>query len=145
MNTEEKIDRILELVEGLSKGGTATATAKSSAGEVADDFDLDGKYGDEDIRKMPSVKYWKGDDFTGRKMSETTVEFLAAFAKYKDACAYMNEKSGDAEKSKYIAYDRKSAKRARGWAKRLGDGFKPVAAQAGTLPASGDDDGSIPF
>lgn len=141
MNTEEKIDRILALVEGMSNGGTATA--KSTAGEVADDFDLDGKYGDEDIRKDPSKKYWTGDSFVGRKMSECTAEFLDAFAKYKDACAYMNEKSGDVEKAKYIGYDRKSARRARGWAKRLRDGFKAPVAQMDAFPTPGSDD--IPF
>lgn len=122
----------------------ATGTTSAKGGEVADVADLDGKYGDEDLRKMPSAKYWKGVDFTGRKMSETTAEFLDAFAKYKDACAYMNEKSGDAEKAKYIGYDRKSARRARGWAARIRDGkVKPATASGGDLLPPGDDD--IPF
>lgn len=142
MNIDEKLDAILEIVTGMRATLALSTTAKSTAGEVADDADLDGKYGDEDLRKMPSAKYWKGDDFTGRKMSETTAEFLDAFAKYKDACAYMNEKSGDAEKAKYIGYDRKSARRARGWAKRLRDGFKPASPVA---TGDADDQGEIPF
>ena len=141
MTTEEKIDEILSLVRKLAKG----APPKSSDAEVADDADLDGKFGNEEIRKMPTAKYWSGEDFTGFTMSNTTADFLDAFAKYKSACAYMNEKSGDEAKAKYVGYDRRSAARARGWAKRLRDGWTAPKTAGGDPFAGGDDSGEFPF
>jgi len=137
--SDEKLDLIIETLGRIEAKLSAIPKPTTSAGEVASDYDLDGRFGDEDIRKDPTAKYWQGESFVGTKMSQTTPEFLDAYAKYKDACAYMNEKKGDPEKAKYIGYDRKSAARARGWSKRLRDGYKKVS----TVPQSefaGDDE-----
>lgn len=143
MTTEEKIDAIYSMLVELTATKKATAR-KEAETAVADDADLDGKYGDEEIKRMPSAKYWPGEDFTGRRMSETTVQFLEAFAKYKNACAWANEKEGNPDKAKYAGYDRKSAARARGWAQRLKNGWTaPATSSGGDFPA--DDGGDIPF
>lgn len=141
MTVDEKLDLIINLL----KARPASAAAPSQAGgAVADDADLNGQYGDEEIRKMPSAKYWQGEDFTGSRMSSCPADFLMAFAKYKDACAYMNEKNADPEKAKYIGYDRKSAARARGWAARDNGKSRPAPAKAADL-FDADDNGGIPF
>lgn len=142
---EEKLDQILSLLKTIDKK-LSTAKAASASVEIADDADLDGRYGDEEIKRMPSAKYWSGEDYTGRRMSETSVAFLEAFAKYKNACAWANEKEGNPDKAKYAGYDRKSAARARGWAQRLKGGWKalePSEPSGDTWPVDGGSD--IPF
>lgn len=106
--------------------------------------DIDGQYGDPDIRKDPSAKYWSGESYQGKKMSQCSPDYLEAFAKYKDACAYMNEREGNPEKAKYVGYDRRDAKRARAWAERL---RKQPAKATGLAAAAVDLDGDpeIPF
>jgi hypothetical protein len=123
-----------------SQGAKQAASAPTN--EVADDADLDSQYGDEEIKRMPSEKYWQGADFAGSVMSACPADFLDAFAKYKDACAYMNEKSGDEAKAKYIGYDRKSARRARGWSARVKSG-KVVQTKRAAHDEEGDS--AVPF
>jgi hypothetical protein len=136
LTDSEKLDRILALLEARPAAAPAQA-----AGAVADDADLDGQYGNEKIRKMPSAKYWQGADFTDCVMSDCPADFLRAFAKYKGACAYMNEKNADPEKAKYIGYDRKSAARALGWAAR-NEGKPAPKAKADAFDG---DDAELPF
>jgi hypothetical protein len=128
---------------GLSAPATASRAA-APAGEVASDADLDGQYGDFEIRRDPTAKYWEGAPHVGRKCSQCPPEYLDALARYKDACAYMNEQSGDASKAKYIGYDRRDASRARGWAVRL-RAAPPPAATAASSREPGDDSDEIPF
>lgn len=113
---EAKIDEVLMMVRAMRSSAPPRATA--GAVQVADDADLDSQYGDEQIRKMPSPKYWNGADYTNENMSSLPSDFLRAYAKYKSACAYMTRKNGDPEKLKYADYDDKSARRALGWAAR---------------------------
>ena len=121
----------------------------ASLEEAAKPADIDGKYGDPDIRKDPSMKYWTGTSYVGRKMSETSPEYLEAFAKYKEACAVMNEREADPAKAKYIGYDRRDAKRARAWAERLrtrpaaATGFAAAAVDVG--PGPDEHDAGPPF
>lgn len=138
-------DSVRNIEKRLATLTVKQAAAQSPKGEIADDADLDGQYGDETIRKDPSAKYWEGESFAGCNLSGCSPEYLDAYARYKDACAYMNQKSGDESKAKYIDYDRKSARRARGWAKRLRGGWKPAVApvQTEAFVADGQDD--IPF
>ena len=118
--------------------------------EAAQPADIDGKFGDPEIRKDPSPKYWTGESFQGRKMSACSPDYLEAFAKYKEACAFMNEREGDATKAKYVGYDRRDAKRARAWAERLrkqppkASGFAAAAVSVG--PSADDNDAAeTPF
>jgi hypothetical protein len=140
---EDVLTEILATVKrieaSLSKS-KASASASKAEGDVATDADLDGKYGDEEIRRDPSAKYWEGESQVSRRMSECPADYLDAYAKYKNARAFMNEKEGKEDKAKYVGYDRKSAARARGWAQRIRSGYKaPERAPVG------DDGGDVPF
>jgi hypothetical protein len=146
--TDDEAHELMRLVKSthaiVTRLEKQAASSSSPGVEIADDFDLDGQYGNEVIRKSPSARYWAGDDHTGARMSECSAEFLEAYARYKDACAFMAAKEAKTkpEKEKYVGYDKKSAARARGWVKRIKAGtVRPVALRA--VPPPGDDD--IPF
>lgn len=149
MSEMSQLDRIEALLVSIDKrmasGAAQTAAKSSSGGAVAADADLDSQWGNEPIKKMPSAKYWQGDDFTGSVMSECPADFLDAFAKYKEACAYMNDKAGDETKAKYAGYDRKSAARARGWAQRIRAGKVVQTKRDESWKGSDLDDDGVPF
>lgn len=107
--------------------------------------DLTDKFADVEIRKMPPPKYWAGEDFTGKRLSQTSADFCEAFAKYRDACAYMNEKEGNPDKAKYVGYDRRDAKRARAWAERLRKSPPKAAGFAAAAVAYDENGDEIPF
>lgn len=153
MTTIEEIEarvKVLELEAELMKarfsarihaavnGAVVANGQQAPAGEVASDADLDGEHGDQPVRRDPSAKYWTGQSYVGVRLSQCPPEYLDATAKYREACAYMNGKEGNPEKAKYIEYDKRDAARARGWAKRLREGWgaaklkgaKPAAAVA---------------
>ena len=111
-----ELKRLLSGIGAVFTGGGAV---------VADEDDLDSKFGNEPIKRDPTQTYWKGSGFVGKRPSECTPEYLDARAKYLDTCAKMKEKDGTDAKKKYAAYDRADAARARGWAKRLRNGWKP--------------------
>lgn len=156
MTTEDRISALETEVAllkaafvGMGKTGPAPKAA-TAEGEVATDADLDSQYGNQPVRKDPNEKNWKGKSCIGLRLSECPADYLDAFAKYKDSCAYMNEKSGDPAKAKYIAYDRRDAARARGWAKRIRDGYKPPAGTDKPIddkayPSGWDDPEPDPF
>lgn len=128
-------------MEDISKKLSALeARVATLEGSRPDDADLDGPYGDPDVRRDPSEKYWTGASLVGRKFSACPTDYLHAMARWLEARAYMTEKEGDPQKQKYVAYQRKDAARARGWAKRNEGKVAPVQ-QTGF----GDDDDSIPF
>lgn len=141
-----RVSRLEVAIAELKAGGGASPKPPPpTEGVVATDYDLDCEWGNEDIRKDIKEKYWAGESQIGRRMSECPAEFLDGYARYKDASAHMNEKSGDADRAKYIGYDRKSAARARGWAARIRAG-KPLPiprAVAAPAPPPADDD--FPF
>jgi hypothetical protein len=134
-----RLDRIEAKLDALSRAKAAAPVAKAE-GEIATADDLDGKFGNEEIRRDPSAKYWSGASYAGQRMSECPADYLEAYGKYKDACAYMNQKEGKEEKAKYVGYDRKSAARARGWAQRIRGGYKPPAPVLAPI-----DDSDVPF
>lgn len=138
LETLTEILMIVKRIEASLSKSKASASASKAEGDIATDADLDGKYGDEEIRRDPSSKYWEGESYISRRMSECPADYLDAYAKYKNACAFMNEKEGKEDKAKYVGYDRKSAARARGWAQRLRSGYK--APEKSTT-----DDDSVPF
>lgn len=88
------------------------AAPSAPALPVASDADLDGKYGDEQVKKDPPR--WEGDRVAPCRMSECSPEYLDALADFLQWKAD-NPREG---KEKYASYDRKSAARARGWAAR---------------------------
>ena len=108
---EAKIDKLL-----AAKSGTAPS--------VADDADLDGQWGDPEVRKDP--KRWDGESMVGKRYSETSPEFLRVLADFLLWQAGRDEQKTDDEKAvKYAAYKRRDASRALGWAARLESGWKP--------------------
>lgn len=107
--------------------------------------DLTDKYADVEVRKMPSAKYWSGEDFQGKRLSQTSADFCEAFAKYKEACAHMNEREANPEKAKFIGYDRKDAKRARAWAEKLRRAPAAKGFAAAAVDADDNDAAEPPF
>jgi len=119
---------------------TALEAKVAAISEEVKPIDLTDKFADVEVRKMPPPKYWSGEDFTGKRLSQTSADFCEAFAKYRDACAYMNEKEGNPEKAKYVGYDRRDAKRARAWAEKLRRAPAKASGFAAAAIAVGDDD-----
>lgn len=121
---------LLQSVLGVEVG-TATS-APAAGGEIADDADLDGKYGDPIARFRP--RDWHGDDFKGCNFSQCSPEFLDQVAASLDYFASRAEKNDEKTSSgKPLApFNRRDAARARGWAKRIRAGWKAagVAEQA---------------
>lgn len=148
----EKLEKLEKLVaeqasriEALERviGGLAAVFGGGGA-DVADDDELDGKYGDPVVKKDPTTNYWKGQSFLNKHLSECSPEYLDAFAKYRDVCAKMKEKDGTEAKKKYAAFDRRDAARARGWARRLRSGWvAPIAS--GSTPGGMANGSSNPF
>ena len=107
--------------EKIATMETRIAKLEASAPVIAD---IDGPYGDPEIRKDPSPKHWSGASQAGKKMSQCPADYLNAFARWKDACVYMKTKELEtsteaaaiADLTKYAGYDRKDAARARAWA-----------------------------
>lgn len=126
MSSDEKLDAILSMLVRIDeKLGARPASAEI---EIASDRELDSATGDEEVKKDP--KRWKGESYAGKKMSETTPEYLDAVADFNrwaagmsEAKAREKERAGEsvaAEKERSNAgYRRRSARLAAGWAKRL--------------------------
>jgi hypothetical protein len=110
---EGKIDQLL-----AAKSGAPSV-------QVADDADLDGQWGDPEVRKDP--KRWDGESMVGKRFSQCPAEFLRTLASFFIWQAEKDEKSGDEQKIKYAGYKRRDAARALGWAKRIDAGYKPPA------------------
>lgn len=98
---------------------------------VADDADLDSKYGDPELKFTP--RDWQGDSYKGRKFSECPAPLLDLVADSLDYFARKSEEAGETTSSgKPVApYKRKDAARARGWAARVRAGRVPQAVAAG--------------
>lgn len=106
--------------------------AVSAPKAVADDRDLDSKYGDPLVKFMP--RDWSGPSYKNRAMSECPPELLDMLAETFD---YFAQKAAEADErtdaGKPVAdFKRKDAARARGWAKRIREGkHVPVNGPAG--------------
>jgi hypothetical protein len=142
-NKTELVGLFLEMLHTLQRieaklGG---ANGRSSGAAVADDEDLDSKYGDPEIRFLP--RDWHGDDFKGCNFSQAPAELLDLLAKAFDYFADRDEKSGaTANNGKPKAqYNRLDAARARGWAARIRSGWTAAgtATPASSAPAVFDE------
>lgn len=111
----------------------ATQSTPAASGEIADDRDLDSKFGDEVVRFVP--RDWTGESFKGYAMSDCPPELLEMLAETYDYFAGKNEGVLTDKGKPKSDFDRRSARRARGWAKRLRDGYKPRAAAPETAAA----------
>ncbi len=133
---------LLRSIDASLKALVAAANRRAAANgpAVADDKDLDGPRGDEELRFTP--RDWTGEPCKGRRMSECEAELLDMLAASFDYFAKKNDEKGlkDDKGRPKSFYDKRSASRARGWAKRLRDGWKRPA------PAALDnDDAADPF
>lgn len=135
-------ERIAALEAAVFSRGGSTSNSDDDT-KPASDADLDGQYGDPQVRKDPTAKYWTGKSYVGKKLSQCPADYLRAFARYKQACAFMNDKAGDPQKAKYAGYDRKDAARAVGWALRIESGRS--AAPPSPAPQSGGGDFASDF
>jgi hypothetical protein len=157
----ERIETLLS--QGAPAGGRAAPAGRPASassgpleGEIATDEDLDGKYGDPDIRRDPPR--WSGESYAGKRYSESSPEFLECIAGFLDWAAGQaeskNELTGGGQPR--APFLRRDAARARGWrARLLGGGAQPARQEAprqrqdpmpsGPAPEEfvGDDD--IPF
>jgi len=113
----KSIDATLKQLLVLSR----QRTAKKTDHEVASDADLDGKYGNPEVRLNP--RDWPGPSCKGLRMSECPSEFLDMLAETFDYFAQKAEETGELYNGKPTApYKRKDAARARGWAARIRSG-----------------------
>jgi hypothetical protein len=146
---------VAEIKRRLPSASSANGAGAREGGDVASDRDLDGSNGDPTIRYDPKEKYWTGRSYAGYRFSETEPDYLDATSKYLDACAYMFAKDQDEKKRKTARYKTLDAARARGWAARLRNGWKPAEAPqqtngggtsaAAIIDADGYADDDIPF
>jgi hypothetical protein len=106
-------------------------SAQAIPATVADDRDLDGKWGDPQVKFLP--RDWTGDDYKNYRFSECPPALLDMLADAFDYFARKAEESGETYNGKPTApYKRKNAARARGWAKRLRNGYKATAVDRQT-------------
>src|SRR3990167_336963 len=132
------IDATLKQLLKLSKARQGSAAAKA----IASDRDLDGKYGNPEVKFNP--RDWTGPSFKQRTMSECPPEFLELLAQSLEYFADQAEQKNERTNSgKPVAdYKRADAARARGWALRnKGRRFDPAPEPpefAGAAVGSGD-------
>ena len=127
MRIESKLDQLL--------AARAAAPRTASTATIADDADLDGQWGDPEVRKDP--KRWDGESMVGRRFSETSPKFLQCLAGFLTWQADRDEqKTEDEQAQKYARYKRRDASRALGWAKRLESGWGAPAPAPAAAPAS---------
>jgi hypothetical protein len=144
---------ILSAVQSGTIASPSSSTPVLASGGIADERDLDSQWGNEEVRVNP--RDWGGESMKGRRMSECTPQFLDMLADTLDYFARKNAASNALTTSgkPKADFDRKAAARARGWARRLRNGWSDAAepvgdsygtpASLGDWPATGTDD--IPF
>lgn len=129
-----------------SSDARPAASASSKGGQIASDRELDSEWGDPAVRKDP--KRWEGPSFAGCHFSECPADYLDELAGLFDWMADKDEESGNmtkGDKPKPTApYKRRDAARARGWAKRIREGWKPSAPSADDPPPNDDYSAEVP-
>lgn len=132
---KEQLDRIEKQLAAIASHLGIGARATTATATVASDRDLDGEYGNPEVRSNP--KDWKGASMIGRRFSDCPAEFLDMVADLNDWRAKKDDEAGargetNAKgKPKDGHFARLDAARARGWAARVrAGGGKPKAAPA---------------
>jgi hypothetical protein len=105
--------------------------------EIASDRDLDGKWGNPEVKFMP--RDWTGPSYKGRRFSECPPDLLDRFATTFDWFAdQADQKNERTNKGELVSkYKRADAARARGWAQRIRTGKHVQAAGEPSGPATG--------
>ena len=133
----EAVDaRLLTLETKVAALASAPRAQAAPSGGVATDADLDGEYGNPEVRFDP--KRWTGDSYVGLRYSACPPAYLETMAGFLDWCAENDATSDNEKYRKNARYKTLDAARARGWARRN--------ASAGT-DAQAEDyvDGEAPF
>lgn len=107
---------------GVYSDEKKTQSAAPNVPSVASDADLDGKYGNPEV-KAKSPRDWTGDSMTGKRFSECPPAYLDLVASRLDYFAEQNAASEDETERKKARYNRLDASRARGWAARIRGGY----------------------
>jgi len=141
---ETKALALLTSIDASMKRLVGFATARQAAQkgpEIATDRDLDGPHGNEQVKWDP--RDWTGLSFKGLAMNECPAEYLDELARAFDYFAARNDSKGlvDDQGRPKSFYDKRSAGRARGWAKRLRAGWRPPPPP----PPMTDDAGAAAF
>ena len=135
MSNDEQLAPILrEILAELCKMNVRALTASSGGGaELASDADLDSQYGDPEVKRDP--KQWAGESMVGRRFSQCPPDYLETLAGFKDWQARKDDESGavDDKGRPKSHWAKKDAARARGWGKRVRDGWTPSNG-AGAAP-----------
>lgn len=115
------IDATLKDMLALAQQRTQQARATAPKA-VAPDRDLDGKYGDPELKFSP--RDWTGPSFKGRHFSECPPDLLDMVAEtFEYFGRQADEKHEMTDRGKPVGdYKRQDAARARGWAKRMREG-----------------------
>jgi hypothetical protein len=114
---EQKLDEVLKMLKDMPTGAKPGFTPKTVT-----DADLDGKYGNPEVRMVPSK--WTGQDYKGWKFSDCPAEFLDELAGMLEAIA--RKQAQDPVKAKYADWSSKDAAKARAWAERHRKNGGPV-------------------
>lgn len=108
----------LDRLEETLTGQPVAARPAQGATPPADDADLDGPYGNPEIKFDP--KRWSGQSFVGCRFSDCPPDYLETLAGYLDWQARVadekNEMLNNGKPKSH--YKRLDAARARGWARR---------------------------
>ena len=134
--SDPEVLAVLKSIDASLKALVAGRPAEPapSAPTVASDRDLDGQYGDPEV-KARDPRDWTGPTMKGRRFSQCQPEYLDMVAERLDY--FSSQIKGETEEEqKKLKYQKLDASRARGWAKRLRSGWKP----APSAPGWGDDD-----
>lgn len=139
----ESIDSTLKAMLALAQQRTAQVRA-SQPKPVASDRDLDGRYGNPELKFMP--RDWTGPSFKGSRLSECPADLLDLVAETFDYfAAKADEKHEITEKGKPVSeFKRADAARARGWAKRIREGVHTPAGSGSPSHAEGWDETDWP-
>ncbi len=115
MGAGEEILKKLDVVIAL--------LCRGPRGQVATDGELQSAKGDPDVRFEP--RDWRGDPQKGKRFSQCDPAFLDMFAEMMDDDSDMPRKG----KEEFAGLNRRSARLARGWARRTrANGGIPKAA-----------------
>lgn len=134
MPLEEEILSILKSIDASLKmlvtaSQITLAGAHPAVAATASDADLDGKYGDPEV-KAKDPRDWTGAPMKGRRFSECPPEYLDMVAERLDY--FSAQITGTSEEDqKKLRFNKLDAARARGWAARRRAGWKrPAVAPA---------------
>ncbi len=87
MSTIEQLEKRIAALEATigrvagAFGGGGSSSSGGGRGDVAPASELDSQYGDPEVRKDPSTKYWDGPSYVGQKFSRCSADYLDAMAK----------------------------------------------------------------